>query len=190
MSTTGACPTCSSMHVFYLVLADDDATEDDLGPLLSKLLRLGWAYRVQATEDNPNPPSFSCGSCGYGFNLDFTQTDLDQIYASVLNQQPITASQPAAAAAAAVSTSWRPLSPYSRLHLPRWMTTADWRRRSAGLTSTAAVLLRILTPQPWPALLPPPTTVAPYPIRSTRTTPWPATSTACKEAKKKKRSRK
>ena len=79
VSVDGACPYCHSTHVQYLVL---HTAGNALSPVLTALLKTGHAARVAETHtaSQPEPPSFKCFSCGYGFNLDFTKTNLETIF--------------------------------------------------------------------------------------------------------------
>lgn len=94
LSTTGTCPYCGSAYVVYLVLSrqlDSTVEEEGVSPLLQRLLELECASRVVATEEVPDPPSFQCTSCTYGFNLDWACTNLETIYQYALSLPPASA---------------------------------------------------------------------------------------------------
>ena len=87
ISDTGCCPTCASNYVNYIVLISKDATnDDDIDPLLLRLLVLGLAYKLFEPDDDTVVPSFKCLACGYGFNLDFEKSNLETVFHTYLNQ--------------------------------------------------------------------------------------------------------
>lgn len=56
-----------------------------LSPIILRLLELKRAARVWASEACPEPSSFRCISCSYGFNIDWGRTNLETIFYWYLN---------------------------------------------------------------------------------------------------------
>jgi hypothetical protein len=79
VSTTGACPYCQSYDVIYLVLVPTESKDIELPPLLSRLLTKGHAL-IFPDSGKEEVPSFQCRQCGYGFNLDWTATNLETVF--------------------------------------------------------------------------------------------------------------
>eukprot|EP00040_Diaphanoeca_grandis_P028830 m.167672 g.167672 ORF g.167672 m.167672 type:complete len:556 (-) comp31470_c0_seq2:118-1785(-) len=88
VSVDGTCPTCRSNYVQHLVLLGvedkDGAPSANLGPTVTKLLEMGWAATCRPTPEIPEPSSFLCYGCGFGFNVDWTRTTLETIFWHVL----------------------------------------------------------------------------------------------------------
>ena len=81
VSGDGTCPYCRSARVQYLLLSAAEMPDQDLSPLLRGLLGAGHAARLPpADAAAPEPPSFKCVACGYGFNLDWTRASLETIF--------------------------------------------------------------------------------------------------------------
>ncbi|XP_065661348.1 uncharacterized protein LOC101239060 isoform X2 [Hydra vulgaris] len=78
VSSDGACPYCKSTNVVYIIIQDDDLKEEELPPLLTKLLREENAKKVKKGEYDL--PSFQCKQCTYGFNLDWSMSSLETIF--------------------------------------------------------------------------------------------------------------
>lgn len=87
VSATGACPTCGSRKVAYLVLAPVSAggpgapaprMATKMSLVIEQLLQHGLAAYVRPEPDRETP-SFSCLNCSFGFNLDWSQCSLERI---------------------------------------------------------------------------------------------------------------
>ncbi|XP_047132847.1 uncharacterized protein LOC101239060 isoform X1 [Hydra vulgaris] len=78
VSSDGACPYCKSTNVVYIIIQDDDLKEEELPPLLTKLLKEENAKKVKKGEYDL--PSFQCKQCTYGFNLDWSMSSLETIF--------------------------------------------------------------------------------------------------------------
>ncbi|XP_057316902.1 uncharacterized protein LOC130657924 isoform X2 [Hydractinia symbiolongicarpus] len=76
VSTTGLCPYCHSNNVVYIILQEDE--KEELPELLEKLRKLGYATPMK--KGDHVLPSFQCRNCTYGFNLDWTVTNLEKIF--------------------------------------------------------------------------------------------------------------
>ena len=63
VSTDGTCPYCRSSWVRYLVLVDPADETATHSAVLTELLAKGYATKVQATPEIPEPSSFICNSC-------------------------------------------------------------------------------------------------------------------------------
>eukprot|EP00038_Savillea_parva_P016728 m.17835 g.17835 ORF g.17835 m.17835 type:complete len:363 (-) comp3539_c0_seq1:61-1149(-) len=105
VSQDGACPYCRSWDVQYLVVSTDAPTDTTSGStavpeqsyraaapppadVLQRLLDAKRAARVWPTESCPEPSSFRCVTCGYGFNIDETTTSIETIFYWYLNAPP------------------------------------------------------------------------------------------------------
>ncbi|XP_028398750.1 splicing factor, arginine/serine-rich 15-like isoform X2 [Dendronephthya gigantea] len=78
VSKDGSCPHCGSTTVRYIILVKDSTKDITLPPTLDKLLKMGKAFKMAKGANNP--PSFQCCTCTYGFNLDWSKTNLKKIF--------------------------------------------------------------------------------------------------------------
>eukprot|EP00039_Didymoeca_costata_P019643 m.338358 g.338358 ORF g.338358 m.338358 type:complete len:346 (+) comp18392_c0_seq1:71-1108(+) len=93
VSKDGKCPVCGSKEVKYIVLTKEEDKEEDTPELLKKLLARDCAFKYPWKEGDPEPSSFQCMACTYGFNLDFSCVTLEIMFASALSQPPPPKSQ-------------------------------------------------------------------------------------------------
>ncbi|XP_028517380.1 apical junction molecule isoform X2 [Exaiptasia diaphana] len=78
VSSDGFCPHCYSRNVKYIIVFDEGMKDNELPYTLRELLKRDQAFKM---AKGPNePPSFQCQVCHYGFNLDWSTTNLELIF--------------------------------------------------------------------------------------------------------------
>lgn len=78
VSSNGRCPYCGSTDVKYIIVVSDNTHDTKLPPSLQMLLKGNHAFKMAKGESEP--PSFQCQKCQYGFNLDWSKTNLEMIF--------------------------------------------------------------------------------------------------------------
>lgn len=78
VSSTGRCPYCGSADVKYIVIVSSNTKDSELPHSLQLLLKGNHAFKM--AKGQSEPPSFQCQKCQYGFNLDWSKTNLEMIF--------------------------------------------------------------------------------------------------------------
>ncbi|XP_074631725.1 uncharacterized protein LOC141890216 isoform X5 [Acropora palmata] len=96
VSSSGRCPYCGSTDVKYIIVVSDNTHDTKLPPSLQMLLKGNHAFKMAKGESEP--PSFQCQKCQYGFNLDWSKTNLEMIFGL----------PPSTSSATSVTVSYKP----------------------------------------------------------------------------------
>ncbi|XP_001632289.3 uncharacterized protein LOC5511910 [Nematostella vectensis] len=124
VSSDGSCPHCYSFNVKYIIVVSPGMRDTDLPPTLQLLLRRQQAFKM--AKGSSEPPSFQCQSCQFGFNLDWSKTNLELIYdidpSSAQAAEMATVSSPTTTTTPLYDTTATPL--YDTTATPSYVTTA------------------------------------------------------------------
>ncbi|XP_078351985.1 uncharacterized protein LOC144636668 isoform X2 [Oculina patagonica] len=78
VSSTGRCPYCGASDVKYIIVVSESTKDTELPQSLQQLLKSNHAFKM--AKGDSEPPSFQCQKCQYGFNLNWSKTNLEQIF--------------------------------------------------------------------------------------------------------------